>query len=107
MVTLKVKNMSDLPATALTRASEAIGMQTGQPIRAGEVILPRMLKGKPAVRRGDRLVLVAESANLKVETIARALEDGYQGDQIRVVNSNSGKELYGRVVAPRQVAVDF
>jgi flagella basal body P-ring formation protein FlgA len=107
MVALEVKNMVGVQATALTRISDAIGMQTRQPVRAGEVILPRMLKGKPLVQRGDRLILVAESANLKVETVAKALEDGYQGEQVRVVNSTSGKEVYGRVVGPRQVVVDF
>ena len=106
-VALRVKNMTGVPAAALTRLSEAVGMQTRQSIRAGDVILPRMLKRKPVVKRGDRLVLVAESAQLKVETVARALEDGYQGEQVRVVNFSSGKEIYGRVVGPRQVAVDF
>jgi flagella basal body P-ring formation protein FlgA len=107
MVALEAKNMAGVPATALTEVSAAMGMQTRQPIRAGEAILPRMLKGKPVVQRGDRLALVAESGNLKVETVARALEDGYQGEQVRVVNSASGKEVYGRVVGPRQVVVDF
>ncbi len=106
-VGLQVMNMAEMPTTALTRVSEAIGMQTRQPIRTGELVLSRMLERMPLIKRGDRLVVVAESASLRVETFARALEDGYEGEQVRVVNSNTGRELYGRVVGPRQVAVDF
>ena len=106
-VYLKLMNSARVPMHAFTRLSAVLSMQTQHPVRAGQVILPRMLKRAPVVKRGDHLVLVAESAYLKVATTAKALEDGYLGEPVRVVNTGSGKEVNARVLGPRQVAVDF
>jgi flagella basal body P-ring formation protein FlgA len=106
-VRLTEVNLARVPADVLTRVSEAIGMETVQSIRAGQVVVPRMLKRAPAFERGDCLALVAESASVRVVTSARALEEGYRGEQVRVTNISSGKEVRARVVGARKVAVDF
>jgi flagella basal body P-ring formation protein FlgA len=106
-VTLRQVNLARISAKALTEESEVVGMQTARTIKAGEVILPHMLKKVPLVKRGDHLILVAESASLKVVATAKALEDGFEGEQVRVANASSGKEVRGRVLGPRSVKVDF
>ncbi|MBW1980674.1 MAG: flagellar basal body P-ring formation protein FlgA [Deltaproteobacteria bacterium] len=103
----KTVDLARMPGGVLTDVSDAIGMQTVQPLRAGEVVLSRMLQRAPLIKRGDRLVIVAESACLKVVTTGRALEDGYEGSAIRVANLSSGKEIIGRVLGPSSVRVDF
>jgi len=107
MVTLKPMTLAGSAASALSRPEEVMGMETVQAIRTGEPILPSMLREAPVVRRGEQLVLIAESGNLKVTTTAKALEDGYEGQQVRVTNATSGREILGRVIGPRRVLVAF
>jgi flagellar basal body P-ring formation protein FlgA len=107
MVTVKPMTLSGSAVTALSRPEEVMGMEPVQAIRTGEPILPSMLRETPVVRRGEQLVLIAESGNLKVTTTAKALENGYEGEQVRVTNAASGREILGRVIGPRRVLVPF
>jgi len=107
MVTVKPMTLSGSAVSALSRPEKVMGMEPVQAIRAGEPILPCMLRAAPVVRRGEQLVLIAESGNLKVTTTARALDNGYEGDQVRVTNATSGRQVLGRVIGPRRVLVAF
>ncbi len=91
----------------LTSFEEAIGKTSVRPIQAGNVILSRMIEIPPLVTKGDRVLIKAESDEIRITTMGEVLEDGRSGDQVRVININSGKEISAKVTGPGLVEVYF
>jgi len=50
---------------------------------------------------------VAERGGLRIEGVGRAVSDGALGEQIRVVNLESRREVSGHAIASGLVRVDF
>ena len=106
-VELKTMDLSDLPDDVITdpeviigkRTTRAIGAQV--PLRADTVELP------PLVKRGDLVVIIAESRGLKITTRGQVKKKGRLGEQIPVINLDSKKVLYARVIDANTVKVDF
>ena len=106
-IELQTMDLSDLPVDVLTdpgvvlgkRARRAIGAQT--PLRADLIELP------PLVKRGDLVVIVAESNGLKITTRGQVKKRGRLGELIPVINMDSKKILYARVIDSNTVKVDF
>jgi flagella basal body P-ring formation protein FlgA len=66
-----------------------------------------MVEEPPVVQKGSKVMIKAESDRILITTIGRALEDGRNGDLVKVVNVNSGKEIVARVKGPELVVVSF
>jgi flagella basal body P-ring formation protein FlgA len=81
------------------RTKRAIGAQT--PLRADSIELP------PLVKRGDLVVIIAQSKGLKITTRGLVKKKGRLGDRIPVVNVDTKKVLYARVIDSNTVQVDF
>ena len=92
---------------AVTSLEEAIGKTSVRPIQAGNVILSRMIETPPLVTKGDRVLIKAESDEIMITATGKVLEDGRSGDQVRVINVNSGKEISAKVTGPGLVEVYF
>ena len=103
----KTMDLSDLPDDVITDPETVLGKRTiraigGQvPLRADSVELP------PLVKRGDLVVIIAESKGLKITTRGQVRKKGRLGEQIPVVNLDSNKVLYARVIDANTVKVDF
>ncbi len=106
-IEVQTLDLANLPDNVLSnpdavlgkRTRRAIGPQT--PLRADIIELP------PLVKRGDMVVIVAESESLKITTLGQVKKKGRLGERIPVVNLNSKKILYARVVDANTVKVDF
>lgn len=74
----------------------------GQPIRNNQVAKPILVK------RGDKVTLVAQKGRLTVTAagIVRASK-ATLGEQIKVLNLSTRREVYGQVVSPTRVKVFF
>jgi flagella basal body P-ring formation protein FlgA len=59
------------------------------------------------VTKGSQVIICAENDAIKITTHGKVLEDGRAGDQIRVMNTSSGKEIYAEVKGPGLVEVTF
>lgn len=97
----------ELPPNALDDASLAVGKVARQTLRANEVLTGTVLESPPVVYRGDVVLLVAESRDLRVSAPGRALENGAEGEEIRVFNLSSRKQVYGRVRRDGTVLADY
>ncbi len=91
--------ISDPEAVLGKRTKRAIAAQT--PLRADNIELP------PLVKRGDLVVIIAQSKGLKITTRGVVKRKGRLGDRIPVVNVDSKKVLYARVIDSNTVQVDF
>lgn len=83
-----------------------IGMQAARTIRAGTAITPRMLDKPLAVERGDRVVISAGTDVFSITTRGEAVRSGRVGEQIPVINENSGRQVRGRITEPGHVAIN-
>ncbi len=72
-----------------------IGLMTKRPLRRGDIVQERALEKPMAVKRGDRVVVIARINGLEIRTAATAMNSAATGDRIRVQNLTSKKELEG------------
>lgn len=86
---------------ALAAGSEARrNLQKDRPIAKAAI-------GRPfAVKRGDAVLIIAEGALLTLTSKGKALEDGAPGDEIRVLNLVSKKNITGVVAENGNILVE-
>ena len=72
-----------------------IGLITKRPLRRGDIVQVLALEKPMAVKRGDRVIVIARVNGLEIRTAATALNSAAEGDRIRVQNLSSKKELEG------------
>ncbi|MDW3094339.1 MAG: flagellar basal body P-ring formation chaperone FlgA [Gammaproteobacteria bacterium] len=72
-----------------------IGLVAKRPMRRGDILQVLALEKPMAVKRGDRVIVIARVNGLEIRTAATALNAAAEGDRIRVQNLSSKKELEG------------
>lgn len=80
------------------RARRAIGAD--QPVEIGD-LEPALL-----VKRGEQVTLEASRGGVQIRVMAIALEDGSLGEQIRVQNQQSKRELLAEVIDSGRVRIN-
>ena len=86
---------------------EVVGKRATRRIQADQSIQARMFEVPPAVEKGDRVVIKAENNELLITASGKALEEGCVGDQIRVLNVSSGREIIATITTTDLVEVKF
>jgi flagella basal body P-ring formation protein FlgA len=106
-IEVRTLDLANLPANVLSDPAAAIGKRTKRaigsqmPLRADHIELP------PLVKRGDLVVIIAETESLKITTLGQVKKKGRLGELIPVVNLDSKKLLHARVMDANTVKVDF
>ena len=107
-IALKEMDMANLPSDALTDYGDILGKRTRKRIDVNAVLRADMIEFPPLVKRGDVVVVVAESAGLRITAVGVIKErEGRAGERIRVENLDSKKSIYAQVVDSKTVRVDF
>ena len=86
---------------------EVLGKRAKRKIAANSVLRADLIEMPPLVKRGDRVRIIAESEGLKVSARGEAREKGCRGDTIRVVNIDSKRAVYARILDENTVKVKF
>jgi len=86
---------------------DVIGKRALRTIQEGQTILDSMVENPPPVKKGDRVIISAESSELKITTSGEALQDGKTGDQVEVLNIQSGRKILATVKGSGIVEVLF
>lgn len=105
-VSLQQRDISSL-RDPLFSIAEVTGQRLKRTLRLGQPLSQRQIDFPPLIKRGERVEIQAQHAGLLVTAVGESRQDGNRGDSIRVVNSNSRRELLCRVVAPGLVSVEF
>ena len=100
-------NLAELPTGVMTDADDIIGKRARRNIHAGDILRPDLIEMPPLVKRGDMVVIVAETEGIKVTATGEVKSDGLRGEQVKVVNLDSNKRFSARVVDKKTVMVDF
>ena len=106
-LTLQRLDLTDLPAHIYTDINEVIGKRARRKILANTVVRHDMIETPPLVRRGSMVMIIAESGGLKITALGEVKTSGYRGQRVKVVNLDSRKNLYARVVDENTVKVEF
>ena len=99
------RNLGDLPYGYYTDMEAITGMVAKRTITAATVVTPQMLQAPKLVRRGDRVIVIAETGSLSIRSSGKALGDGTSGDLVRIEAASSGRIVDGIVVSQGVVKV--
>lgn len=104
-VEMNALEISQLTGTYLTALDAAIGMGVKRPITSGRAVFAQQLEQPLLIRRGEAVIIKADSGELAVKMSGTALTDGRRGELIRIKNRASARVVDARVIAPGQVSV--
>jgi flagella basal body P-ring formation protein FlgA len=106
-IQLKEMDLAEVKSNSVTNYEEVLGKRTKRAIKANEVLRTDHIELPPLVRRGDVVSIIAESDGLMITALGEVRKRGCRGERIRVVNLDSKKGIYGRVLDANTVKVDF
>ena len=104
---LKKMDLSKVKSNAVTTYEEVLGKRTKRAINTGEVLRTDHIELPPLVKRGDVVSIIAETDGLRVTTLGEVRKKGCRGERIKVLNLDSKKCIYARVLDSNTVRVDF
>jgi flagella basal body P-ring formation protein FlgA len=104
---VKAVDAAGLPADCIINPEVVIGKRTRRPVDAGTVLRPDLVEFPPLVKNGDRVRIIAETSGLRISAAGQVKQKGCQGELIQVVNLDSNKVIYARVVDAQTVKIDF
>jgi flagella basal body P-ring formation protein FlgA len=84
---------------------QVVGMQLRHPVAAGQPLRLAELMRPPLVQRGTTVRIELSVPGLAVSGQAVALDDGAEGEKVRVQNPTSRALLFAEVIGPGQVRI--
>jgi flagella basal body P-ring formation protein FlgA len=88
-----------------TDISKVLGLASRRSLKPGTVITDSMVVKPILIKRGATINIVARIGGMEVSAIGQAMQDGAEGQLIRVQNVNSAKLVSARVVDETTVQV--
>ncbi len=106
-ICLQKRDMSNLSSNIITNSEDVLGKRAKRAINAKTVLRADLVEFPFLVRRGDIVSIIAESDSLRITALGEVKEKGRKGQRIRVINLDSKKGIYARVLDSNTVVVNF
>lgn len=107
-IEIREKNLAGLPSNIILDYEEVLGKRAKRNIGANRVLRSDLIEFPPLVKRGDVVLIIAESSGLRITALGMVKQrEGRRGEMIRIENIDTKKSLYGRVLDAKTVKVDF
>lgn len=100
----EMRDLTEVRQSHYTSPAAILGMELKRPLPPGSVVYASMLKVPIAIKRGDKVVIVASRGSVNISVPGESLERGMPGEQIRVRNRQSEKTVHAWVVRPGVVS---
>ncbi len=100
-------DLSSAGPGAVSDPAEVVGLATRSLVTAGKAIDRRRLMRIALIKRGAIVTMVAQAPGLKVTARGKAMQTGYRGGRIRLINLVSKREVFGKVIDSGTVLVHF
>jgi flagella basal body P-ring formation protein FlgA len=95
---------SIMPVNVLEQVSEVMHAEVVRDMRPGTPLRSQDIRPTVLVKRGQMVLLsVGQAQGFQISARVEAMQDGRFGEQIKLKNRDSGRELSGRVQGPNQV----
>ncbi|MGP0565672.1 MULTISPECIES: flagellar basal body P-ring formation chaperone FlgA [unclassified Nitrospina] len=104
---VQVASANPILNNVMTNVDDVIGQEVVSNLGSGDMISNYMIRRVPVVKRGDRILLVAEKGPLRITAPGLVEENGFQDAIVRVKNLQTQKTVYGTVKNSKTVTVDF
>jgi flagella basal body P-ring formation protein FlgA len=98
-------DVGTVPFAPLPTSEDVLGGRVTRDLREGEIVTPAMLRAQPLVRSGDTVRTHAVVGQVEIIGHAVAQQSGSRHDRIRLVNPESRRTLFGRVIGAGDVEV--
>jgi flagella basal body P-ring formation protein FlgA len=93
-----------MPLNVLEQASEVLHAEVVRDVRPGVPLRSQDIRPTVLVKRGQMVLLsVGQAQGFQISARVEAMQDGRYGEQIKLKNRDSGRELSGRVQGPNKV----
>jgi flagellar basal body P-ring formation protein FlgA len=92
---------------SIRNIDSALGYEATRNISIGKVLIPNFIKRPALGNRGDKILIMAKKGGMTITTAGILKEDGYEDAMVRVLNMESKKIIYGRLVDSNTVKVKF
>ena len=89
----------------VTTYDELIGKQAVRQIKEGKPVSTRDIREEIVVYKGQTVMAVYEHKGLQITTKMEAQENGAKGQRIKLLNTRSGKEVFGKVMDKNTVEI--
>ena len=106
-IVVQTMDLANLPSNVLSDPEAVIGKRTKRAIGAQTPLRADVIELPPLVKRGDLVMIIVEAQGLKITARGLVKKKGRLGERIPVVNVDSKKMLYARVIDSNTVKVDF
>lgn len=106
-VYMKKMDITNLPSDIITNYKDVLGKRARRNIWAKVVLRAEYIEFPPLVKRGDTVLIIAESENMKITAMGEVRKSGRRGERVKVININSNKRIFARVIDANTVKVDF
>jgi|GEM_PF-5408761 len=101
-LTLKLETLR-LKGAVYQYIDDVVGSRLRRSVRTDQILTRRHLELDHTVTKGHHVTISYQSSSFSLETMGVALEDGMVGDRIKVMNSESGRELSVTVTGENSV----
>jgi len=92
---------------AIRNIDHALGYAAGRSLPTGKILTQKFIKKPALVNRGEKILILAEKGGMKITAPGILKEDGYEDGMVQVLNIESKKIIYGRLVDANTVKVSF
>jgi flagella basal body P-ring formation protein FlgA len=93
-------------STTLTEADQLTGHELRHTVGENELLHAGDLMAPRLVKRGSLITMKIESPGMMLTARGKALQDGVEGETVRVVNTQSNRMIEGTVSGPDTVTVN-
>jgi len=104
-VEIKKQSINTNPNELFSTIEELTTFESAKYIKPGSIITMQMVRIPPTLKKGDNVEIRVNSGHLFVSTPGIANEDGYLGEDIKVICKNSRKKLKGVVQSSNLVLI--
>ncbi len=102
-IVIREQKLQGMNSDYLTRINDAIGTLATRPVAAGKPLSNSGLTQPKWIKRGDQVMIIANSHGVSAKMAGTAMGDGSKGQQIKVRNLSSNRIIRAKVIAPGKV----
>ena len=96
-----------VPREAVMEATDLVGMVPRRSLRAGQPVRPADVGRPILVTKGTVVTMVVRAPMMTLTAKGRALDDGSEGDTVRIANTESKKVVDATVIGASTVTVNL
>jgi flagella basal body P-ring formation protein FlgA len=91
---------ANVPKDALTSTANLANLAASKLLHAGDILRKRDLTKGKLIRRGEKVALLSQGLSYAISSEVVALEDGFLGEQVRLLNTESQRRVSAIVTGP-------